>query len=119
MRLLKALLKPFKKVNRLSSKQDIKKVIELNRKQLKIIGTQVKEEMNQTYEGKSISESSPINQKEIAELTTLPGIGPKTAKLLIASGFTTKSRVLKAEESELLKIKGISKVVISKLKKQI
>lgn len=52
----------------------------------------------------------------IKEFTGIPGIGKAKAEALYDAGYTTKTKLRRAEISELIKVKGISKESAKKLK---
>ena len=106
MKLIEKLLKPFKKKNSLASKQDLNLVIELNKNQIN---------QKNNLESKIINFTS---KEKTEDLTSLSGIGPKTAELLLRAGYTTKSSIINANNDEILKIKGISLAVLARLRKE-
>ena len=57
------------------------------------------------------------NSKKIIEtLTTLPGVGEKSAKALYQAGFKTTKSVIDANEKDLLAISGVGVNLVKKLK---
>ena len=56
-------------------------------------------------------------KKIIETLTTLPGVGAKSAKALYEAGFKTTKSVISADEKELLKVSGVGVNLVKKLKK--
>ena len=56
-------------------------------------------------------------KKNIETLTTLPGVGAKSAKALYEAGFKTKKAVLSADEKDLLAVSGVGINLVKKLKK--
>ena len=56
-------------------------------------------------------------KKNIETLTTLPGVGAKSAKALYEAGFKTTKAVIAADEKELLAISGVGINLVKKLKK--
>ena len=57
------------------------------------------------------------NSKKIIEtLTTLPGVGEKSAKALYQAGFKTTKSVIDADEKDLLAISGVGVNLVKKLK---
>jgi len=67
---------------------------------------------------KSKSKSKTVNsQKNIETLTTLPGVGAKSAKALYEAGFKTKKAVIAADEKDLLAVSGVGINLVKKLKK--
>ena len=64
------------------------------------------------------TKSKKVNSKKIIEtLTTLPGVGEKSAKALYQAGFKTTKSVIEAEEKDLLAISGVGVNLVKKLKK--
>ena len=57
------------------------------------------------------------SKKNIETLTTLPGVGAKSAKALYEAGFKTTKAVLAADEKDLLAVSGVGINLIKKLKK--
>ena len=63
------------------------------------------------------TKSKKVNSKKIIEtLTTLPGVGEKSAKALYQAGFKTTKSVIEADEKELLAISGVGVNLVKKLK---
>ena len=56
------------------------------------------------------------SKKNIETLTTLPGVGAKSAKALYEAGFKTKESIIAADEKDLLAISGVGINLIKKLK---
>ena len=56
------------------------------------------------------------SKKNIETLTTLPGVGAKSAKALYEAGFKTKKAVIAAEEKDLLAVSGVGINLVKKLK---
>ena len=57
------------------------------------------------------------SKKNIETLTTLPGVGAKSAKALYEAGFKTKKAVIAADETDLLAVSGVGVNLVKKLKK--
>ena len=57
------------------------------------------------------------SKKNIETLTTLPGVGAKSAKALYEAGFKTTKAVIAADEKDLLAVSGVGINLIKKLKK--
>ena len=57
------------------------------------------------------------SKKNIETLTTLPGVGAKSAKALYEAGFKTKKAVIAADEKDLLAVSGVGINLVKKLKK--
>ena len=57
------------------------------------------------------------SKKNIETLTTLPGVGEKSAKALYEAGFKTTKAVISAEEKDLLAVSGVGINLVKKLKK--
>ena len=67
---------------------------------------------------KTKSKSKAVNSKKnIETLTTLPGVGAKSAKALYEAGFKTTKAVIAADEKDLLAVSGVGINLIKKLKK--
>ena len=63
------------------------------------------------------TKSKKVNSKKIIEtLTTLPGVGEKSAKALYQAGFKTTKSVIEADEKDLLAISGVGVNIVKKLK---
>ena len=57
------------------------------------------------------------SKKNIETLTTLPGVGAKSAKALYEAGFKTTKAVIAADENDLLAVSGVGINLVKKLKK--
>ena len=57
------------------------------------------------------------SKKNIETLTSLPGVGAKSAKALYEAGFKTKKAVISAKEEDLLAVSGVGINLVKKLKK--
>ena len=57
------------------------------------------------------------SKKNIETLTTLPGVGAKSAKALYEAGFKTKKAIIAADEKDLLAVSGVGINLVKKLKK--
>ena len=57
------------------------------------------------------------SKKSIEALTTLPGVGAKSAKALYEAGFKTTKAVIAANEIDLLAVSGVVINLVKKLKK--
>ncbi len=57
------------------------------------------------------------SKKSIETLTTLPGVGAKSAKALYEAGFKTTKAVIAADEKDLLAVAGVGINLVKKLKK--
>ena len=57
------------------------------------------------------------SKKNIETLTTLPGVGAKSAKALYEAGFKTTKAVISADEKDLLAVTGVGINLVKKLKK--
>ena len=63
------------------------------------------------------TKSKKVNSKKIIEtLTTLPGVGEKSAKALYQAGYKTTKSVIEADEKDLLAISGVGVNLVKKLK---
>tara|TARA_B100000886_G_scaffold214777_1_gene148927 strand:+ start:373 stop:735 length:363 start_codon:yes stop_codon:yes gene_type:complete len=54
--------------------------------------------------------------KNFETLTTLPGVGAKSAKALYEAGFKTTKSVIAADEKDLLAVSGVGINLVKKLK---
>ncbi len=60
----------------------------------------------------------PVNSKKnIETLTSLPGVGAKSAKALYEAGFKTTKAIIAADEKDLLAVSGVGINLVKKLKK--
>ena len=67
---------------------------------------------------KTKTKTKSVNSKKnIETLTTLPGVGAKSAKALYEAGFKTKKAVFAADEKDLLAVSGVGINLVKKLKK--
>ena len=67
---------------------------------------------------KTKTKTKAVNSKKnIETLTTLPGVGAKSAKALYEAGFKTTKAVIAADEKDLLAISGVGINLVKKLKK--
>ena len=67
---------------------------------------------------KTKTKAKSINSKKSIEtLTTLPGVGAKSAKALFEAGFKTTKAVIAADEKDLLAVSGVGINLVKKLKK--
>jgi predicted flap endonuclease-1-like 5' DNA nuclease len=67
---------------------------------------------------KTKTKTKAINpKKNIQTLTTLPGVGAKSAKALYEAGFKTTKAVIAADEKDLLAVSGVGINLVKKLKK--
>ena len=71
-----------------------------------------------TSKSKPKTKTKSVNSKKnIETLTTLPGVGTKSAKALYEAGFKTTKAVIAADEKDLLAISGVGINLVKKLKK--
>ena len=56
------------------------------------------------------------SKKNIETLTTLPGVGAKSAKALYEAGFKTTKAVISADEKDLLAVSGVGINLVKKIK---
>ena len=71
-----------------------------------------------TSKTKSKTKTKSVNSKKnIETLTTLPGVGEKSAKALYEAGFKTTKAVIAADEKDLLAVSGVGINLVKKLKK--
>ena len=67
---------------------------------------------------KTKTKTKTVNtKKNIETLTTLPGVGLKSAKALYEAGFKTTKSVIAADEKDLLAVSGVGINLVNKLKK--
>ena len=67
---------------------------------------------------KTKAKTKAVNSKKnIETLTTLPGVGAKSAKALYEAGFKTTKSVIAADEKDLLAVSGVGINLVKKLKK--
>ena len=67
---------------------------------------------------KTKTKTKSVNsKKDIETLTTLPGVGAKSAKALYEAGFKTTKAVIAADEKDLLAVSGVGINLVKKLKK--
>ena len=67
---------------------------------------------------KTKAKTKKVNSKKnIETLTSLPGVGAKSAKALYEAGFKTTKAVISADEKELLAVSGVGINLVKKLKK--
>ena len=84
--------------------------------------TPLKKEQKPTKSAKSSktktkTKTKKVNSKKIIEtLTTLPGVGAKSAKALYEAGFKTTKAVIAADEKNLLEVPGVGINLVKKLK---
>ncbi len=57
------------------------------------------------------------SKKSIETLTSLPGVGAKSAQALYEAGFKTTKAVIAADEKDLLSVSGVGINLVKKLKK--
>ena len=81
--------------------------------------TPLKKEKKTTKSVKSSkTKAKTVNSKKnIETLTTLPGVGVKSAKALYEAGFKTTKAVIAADEKDLLAVSGVGINLVKKLKK--
>ena len=89
--------------------------------------TPLKKEKKQTKSAKSSKTKAKTktktktktvsSKKNIEMLTSLPGVGLKSAKALYDAGFKTTKSVIDADEKDLLAVSGVGINLVKKLKK--
>ena len=82
--------------------------------------TPLKKEKKSTKSAKSQktkTKAKANSKKSIETLTTLPGVGAKSAKALYEAGFKTTKAVINADEKDLLAVSGVGINLVKKLKK--
>ena len=71
-----------------------------------------------TLKTKTKTKKKSVNSKKnIETLTTLPGVGAKSAKALYEAGFKTTKAIIAADEKDLLAVSGVGINLVKKLKK--
>ena len=71
-----------------------------------------------TKSSKTKTKAKKVNSKKnIETLTSLPGVGAKSAKALYEAGFKTKKAIIDADEKDLLAVSGVGINLVKKLKK--
>jgi len=87
------------------------------------VDTPLKKEKKATKSAKTLktktkTKNKSVNSKKnIETLTTLPGVGAKSAKALYEAGFKTTKAVIAADEKDLLAVSGVGINLVKKLKK--
>ena len=67
---------------------------------------------------KAKAKTKTVNSKKnIDTLTSLPGVGAKSAKALYEAGFKTPKAIIAADEKDLLAVSGVGINLVKKLKK--
>ena len=83
--------------------------------------TPLKKEKTPTKSKKSSTTKTKVkkvnSKKNIESLTSLPGVGAKSAKALYEAGFKTKEAIIAADEKDLLAVSGVGINLVKKLKK--
>ena len=80
--------------------------------------TPLKNEKKAAKSAKTKTKTKAVNSKKnIETLTTLPGVGAKSAKALYEAGFKTTKAVIAADEKDLLAVSGVGINLVKKLKK--
>ena len=80
--------------------------------------TPLKIEKKAAKSAKTKTKTKSVNSKKnIETLTTLPGVGAKSAKALYEAGFKTTKAVIAADEKDLLAVAGVGINLVKKLKK--
>ena len=82
--------------------------------------TPLKKEKKSTKSAKSQKTKTKVkanSKKSIETLTTLPGVGAKSAKALYEAGFKTTKAVIAADEKDLLAVSGVGVNLVKKIKK--
>ena len=84
----------------------------------KSLKTKTKAKVKAKVKGKVKAKAKAVNSKKnIETLTTLPGVGAKSAKALYKAGFKTTKAVIDADEKDLLAVSGVGINLVKKLKK--
>jgi competence protein ComEA len=80
--------------------------------------TPLKKEKKAANSAKTKTKTKAANSKKnIETLTTLPGVGAKSAKALYEAGFKTTKAVIAADEKDLLAVSGVGINLVKKIKK--
>ena len=79
--------------------------------------TPLKNEIKTTKVTKSSKTKKVSSKKNIDTLTSIPGVGAKSAKALYEAGFKTKKAIIAADEKDLLAVSGVGINLVKKLKK--
>jgi predicted flap endonuclease-1-like 5' DNA nuclease len=80
--------------------------------------TPLKKEKKAAKSAKTKTKTKAVNSKKnIETLTTLPGVGAKSAKALYEAGFKTTKAVIAADEKDLLAVSGVGINLVKKIKK--
>ena len=79
--------------------------------------TPLKKEKKATKSAKTSKTKKANSKKNIETLTSLPGVGAKSAKALYEAGFKTTKAVIAADEKDLLAVSGVGVNLVKKLKK--
>ena len=80
--------------------------------------TPLKIEKKSAKSAKTKTKTKKVNSKKnIENLTSLPGVGAKSAKALYEAGFKTTKAVIAADEKDLLAVSGVGVNLVKKLKK--
>ena len=67
---------------------------------------------------KTKTKTKKVNSKKSIEtLTSLPGVGAKSAQALYEAGFKTPKAIIAADEKDLLAVSGVGINLVKKLKK--
>ena len=65
---------------------------------------------------RKLRELKRYSKKIIEKLTTLPGVGAKSAKAFYEAGFKTTKSITSASEKDLLAVPGVGVNLVKKLK---
>jgi len=83
--------------------------------------TPLKKEKKTTKSAKKLKTKKKVkivkSKKNVEFLTSLPGVGAKSAKALYDAGFKTTEAVIAADEKDLLAVSGVGINLVKKLKK--
>ncbi len=76
-----------------------------------------KKQIKPTKSSKTKTKAKSVNSKKnIENLTSLPGVGAKSAKALYEAGYKTTKAVIAADEKDLLAVTGVGINLVKKLK---
>ena len=92
--------------------------VKKEKKAAKSAKTKTKTKTKTKAKAKAKAKTKTVNSKKnIETLTTLPGVGAKSAKALYEAGFKTTKAVIAADEKDLLAVSGVGINLVNKLKK--
>jgi len=87
------------------------------KKQIKTAKSSKTKTKTKTKTKAKVKAKTVSSKKNIETLTSLPGVGAKSAKALYDAGFKTTKSVIDADEKDLLAVSGVGINLVKKLKK--